>query len=150
MVSRGRGGRWGGELRGWVTRRRRGGGGVVPTDAGGVGSGRGLAGAKGRKNGGMGRGDRGRSGLVKPGVPWGRGRGMDLIRDGAAYGVELQLHVVVVLAMLVMSVAIGFVLEVETGLDSGLPEVFDRGSDGVCDSVVGGGGWRFVGRSRGW
>ena len=46
-------------------------------------------GAKGRKNRGMGRGDRGRSGVVKPGVPWGRGRGMELIRDGAAYGVEL-------------------------------------------------------------
>ena len=89
MVARGCGGRRGGELRGWFTRRRRGGGGVFPTDARGVGSGRGWVGAKGRKNRGMGRGDRGRSGVVKPGVPWGRGRGMELIRDGAAYGVEL-------------------------------------------------------------
>ena len=51
--------------------------------------------------------------------------------------------------MLVTLVASGFVLEVETGLDSGLPEVFDCGSDCVCDGVVGGGGWQFVGRSRG-
>ena len=60
-----------------------------------------------------------------------------------------QLHVVVVLAMLVTLVEIGFVLVIETGLYSGLPEVFDCGSDCVCDGVMGGGGggssWEEVG-----
>ena len=48
MLSRGCGGRRGGEARGWVARRRRWSGVVVPTDAGGVGSGRGFMGTKGR------------------------------------------------------------------------------------------------------
>ena len=59
MVSRGCGGRWGGELRGWFTRRRRGGGGVFPTDARGVGSGRGLVGAQGKIKWGNGEGSQG-------------------------------------------------------------------------------------------
>ena len=51
--------------------------------------------------------------------------------------------------MLVTLVAIGFVLVIETGLYSGLPEVFDCSSDCVCDSVVGGGRGR-LGRAREW
>ena len=82
-------------------------------------------------------------------MAYSRGRRRKRVSDRAAYGIELKSHVVVVLAVLVTLVAIGFVLVVETGLYSGLPEVFDGSSNCVCDSVVRGGGGR-LGRASGW
>ena len=82
------------------------------------------------------RGERGRGGLVLPRMSSSRRWRVDLISDGSAYRIELELDVVVVLAVFVALVAVGFILAIEAGLKSSLPEMVDCRSDRMCDSVV--------------